>query len=100
MASEYFAYVYILTNFRKSTLYIGVTTNLKQRISDHKNGIGSIFTQKYKVYKLIWYQGFEKIEDAITKEKQIKRWRRAWKDEMISTFNPDWKDLFWEIMGY
>ena len=93
-----YAYVYILTNFSKTVLYTGVTTNLYQRITDHKNGLGSTFTRKYNVKSLIWYQAFNNIEEAIHKEKQIKRWRRAWKEDLINQQNPDWKDLYEDIV--
>ncbi|MDW3645651.1 MAG: GIY-YIG nuclease family protein [Bacteroidia bacterium] len=93
-----YAYVYLLGNFNRNVLYTGVTTDLKQRITDHKNGIGSSFTQKYNIHILLWYQSFERIEDAITREKQIKRWRREWKEKLIRDFNPDFKDLYFDML--
>ena len=97
MIHEY-AYVYILTNFSKTVLYTGVTTKLYQRITEHKNDLGSTFTRKYKVKNLVWYQAFNRIEDAIHKEKQIKRWRRSWKEDLVNKQNPAWKDLYEEIV--
>ncbi|MEM6800572.1 MAG: GIY-YIG nuclease family protein [Bacteroidota bacterium] len=95
-----YAYVYILTNFSKTVLYTGVTTNLYQRITDHKNEQGSTFTLKYKVKNLVRLQAFARIKDAIEKEKQIKRWRRSWKEELINKQNPEWKDLYEEIIPF
>ncbi|MEL6252016.1 MAG: GIY-YIG nuclease family protein [Bacteroidota bacterium] len=97
MIHEY-AYVYLLGNFNRKVLYTGLTTGLKQRITDHKNGIGSSFTHKYNIHILLWYKGFQRIEDAILKEKQIKRWRREWKENLIRDFNPDFRDLYFDIL--
>ena len=87
-------YVYIVTNLNKTTLYIGVTSNLYSRIYEHKDGTGSYFTSRYKCKILVYYEFFERIEDAIQKEKRLKKWNRRWKDELITEFNPTWKDLF------
>ncbi|MCB0842412.1 MAG: GIY-YIG nuclease family protein [Bacteroidetes bacterium] len=82
-----------LTNTYCTVLYIGVTTNLKRRVFEHKNGIGSAFTSKYNANRLVYAEGFDRIEDAIRREKQLKKWNRAWKVELIEGFNPEWEDL-------
>ena len=88
-------YVYILTNFKKTVLYTGVTNNLKERIHFHINPLpfSKAFTTKYKCYYLIYYEHFFGIEVAIKREKQIKGWSRLKKDKMISNFNTEWKFL-------
>ncbi|WNJ20274.1 GIY-YIG nuclease family protein [Pontibacter sp. G13] len=91
---EHNAYVYIMTNGNHTTFYIGVTTDLPQRIRQHREGTGSIFVQKYKLVKLVYFEGFDRIIDAIAHEKRMKRWRRAWKESLIDKKNPNWEDLF------
>ena len=91
-------YVYILTNKQNGTLYIGVTRDLLGRIWQHKNDINKGFTQKHKIHTLVYYEEHAYIEDAITKEKQIKKWNRDWKLRLIEKTNPKWKDLYEEIM--
>lgn len=86
-------YVYILTNKHKTTLYIGVTNNLKRRVYEHFNGINEGFTKKYKCKYLIYYESFEWILDAIKREKQLKKFNRNKKEAIISKFNPGWKFL-------
>jgi putative endonuclease len=85
-------YVYILTN-RSKTLYTGVTNNLKRRIYEHKNKIIKGFTAKYNIDKLVYYEVYNDITQAIQREKQIKGWVRKKKIELIESVNPDWKDL-------
>lgn len=87
-------YVYIVTNKRNGTLYIGVTSNLVQRIWQHKEGITDGFTKKYDCKILVWYKEFDAIETAIQREKQMKIWKRLWKLREIEDMNPDWNDLF------
>ncbi len=87
-------YVYILSSKRNGTLYTGVTSNLIKRIYEHKNNLVKGFTQKYNVHQLVWYEPHESAESAITREKQIKKWKRAWKLEMIEKCNPQWNDLY------
>ena len=87
------AYVYILFNKRNGTLYTGVTSNLKERIYQHKNKIFDGFTAKYDVNKLAFYEETTDIRSAIEKEKQIKAGSRKKKLQLIETMNPDWKDL-------
>ena len=92
-------YVYILTNKTKTVLYTGVTNNLKERLYVHKHpeANSKAFTAKYKVFYLIYYELFTEVEQAIAREKQIKGWRRAKKEKLISEFNPDWNFLDDEI---
>lgn len=87
-------YVYILTTKRNGTLYTGVNNNLLRRIVEHKRKINKGFTDKYNVNKLVWYEQTNDVRIAIQREKQIKRWLRKWKLELIEESNPDWKDLF------
>ena len=90
--------VYILASKRNGTLYVGVTSNLVQRIWQHRNDEVEGFTQKYKVHTLVWYEVHETMESAIAREKAIKEWQRAWKLELIEAANPDWADLFGELV--
>ena len=92
---EYGGKVYILTNVHHEVLYIGVTSDLFQRIPEHINKVyPDSFTAKYNCNKLVYYETFGRIEDAIAREKVLKKWNRAWKDKLITDFNPEWKDLF------
>ena len=90
-------YVYIMSNEKRTTFYIGVTSDLKTRIADHKNRIGSEFTSKYKLTDLIYFEDFQDIYQAIDREKQLKNWHREWKINLIKSVNPDMHDLYWEI---
>ena len=85
-------YVYIATN-RSKTLYIGVTNNLERRIDQHKRKIGSEFAVKYNITRLVYYEHFADIRDAIAREKQLKKWRREKKVWLIECENPEWEDL-------
>lgn len=87
-------YVYIMTNANKSVLYIGITGNLHKRVYEHKLGIdkGS-FTKKYLLNKLIYYESFQSPKQAIAREKQLKKWKRDWKETLINNTNKFWKDL-------
>jgi putative endonuclease len=87
-------YVYILASKRNGTLYTGMTSNLHKRIWQHKNKFIPGFTEKYKVTNLVYYEIHEDPVGAITREKQIKKWNRAWKMKLIETENPEWCDLF------
>ena len=88
-----FGFVYIFTNKNKTTLYIGVTSELQRRISEHNEGIGSKFTKKYALKHLVYYEKFDNITEAIQREKQLKRWSRIKKEELIIKLNPDWEFL-------
>lgn len=90
-------YVYIITNKHRNVLYTGVTSNLYSRIFEHKEGIGSVWASKYNCKFLVYHEFHESIETAIKREKQIKKWKRAYKDNLINAFNPDWKDLFDQV---
>ena len=87
-------WVYIMTDRYRGTLYVGVTSDLPSRISQHRNGSGSDFCKRYGLDRLVWTDQFESIEDAIDFEKRLKRWRRAWKIELVGKANPDGADLF------
>ncbi len=86
-------YVYILSNKRNGTLYIGVTGNLEKRIYEHRNNLIEGFTSKYSVHHLVYYEQTNDVYSAIQREKQLKKWNRRWKLECIEKVNPDWKDL-------
>lgn len=91
--------VYILASQRNGTLYIGVTSDLIKRIWEHKNDVVEGFTQKYKVHQLVYFEQHQDMLAAITREKQIKKWNRAWKLALIEKNNPDWRDLWPDIVG-
>lgn len=91
--------VYILASRRNGTLYIGVTSDLVKRSWEHKNDVVGGFTARYNVHTLVYYELVDDMEAAILREKQLKKWRRAWKIELIERSNPDWKDLWPEIVG-
>ena len=93
MALDRNYYVYILANWNNRVLYVGVTSDLTRRIYEHKNKIVKGFTEKYNVYKLVYFQETADVLAAITREKEIKRWRRDKKDVLVSSINPEWKDL-------
>ncbi len=93
------SYVYVLSNNSNSVLYIGVTSNLIKRISNHKEGKGSIFSRKYKTTKLILFEEFTDIRLAIAREKQLKNWHREWKLNLIKANNPELEDLFYLVLG-
>ena len=90
--------VYILASKRNGTLYIGVTSDLVKRVWEHKNKMVEGFTKRYNVHRLVWYEMHESMESAITREKRIKEWKRAWKLELIESVNPDWLDLYRKIV--
>jgi putative endonuclease len=90
-------FVYLLASRRNGTLYIGVTNDLVRRVWEHKQGLVEGFTKEYGVKQLVWFEQTESIESAIQREKQIKKWNRAWKLELIEKSNPAWKDLYDEI---
>ena len=92
-------YVYIMTNKRNGTLYTGVNNNLLRRVIEHKRKINEGFTNRYNLTKLVWFEQTTDIRQAIQKEKQMKKWRRIWKIELIEEYNPEWKDLYYEIGG-
>ena len=90
--------VYLLTSRRNGTLYTGVTSNLIQRVWQHKNNLVDGFTKKYGVHTLVWFEAHETMPSAIEREKAIKEWRRDWKIELIESANPQWGDLYEDIV--
>ena len=91
-------YVYLLASGRNGTLYVGVTSDLVKRVFEHKNDLADGFTKKYAVHDLVWFESTISVEEAIRKEKQIKDWKRAWKIELIEKGNPQWRDLYADIL--
>jgi len=88
----------IIASQRNGTLYIGVTNDLTRRIYEHKNDLIDGFTKKYKVHLLVYFEEFNDIDAAITREKQLKKWKRAWKLRLIESLNPEWDDLYREFI--
>ena len=86
--------VYILASRMNGTLYIGVTSDLVQRVWEHKNDLVEGFTRRYGVHRLVWYELHDTMEAAILQEKRLKEWRRAWKLRLIQGINPEWEDLY------
>lgn len=91
------AYVYILTNKRNGTLYIGCTTDLIRRVYEHKIEAVEGFTKKHKLKQLVYFEEYEALEGALNREKQMKEWKRQWKVELIEKNNPIWTDLYVSI---
>ena len=92
-------YVYILASCRNGTLYVGVTSQLVQRVWQHKEGLADGFTKQYGLKTLVWYEQHDTAESAITREKQIKKWERKWKVGLIEAENPYWNDLYDDVAG-
>jgi len=91
-------YVYILASQKNGTLYVGVTSNLTKRVYEHKHNFIDGFTKKYNVHDLVYYEHYCGVEEAILREKQIKKWNRKWKLRLIEEKNPAWSDLYNEIV--
>ena len=92
-------YVYIMASEKNGTLYIGVTSHLPKRVNEHKEEVGDTsFTAKYKINKLVYYELHESAESAFARETQLKNWKRFWKLKLIEEINPDWKDLYEDII--
>ena len=89
--------IYILANKRNGTLYIGVTSNLVERVYEHKNNMIEGFSKKYNIHKLVYYEITDDIESAIRREKQLKKWNRKWKMNLIEKSNPEWIDLYYGL---
>ena len=89
--------VYILASKRNGTLYIGVTSDIVKRVWQHRNGRVGGFAQRYGVHTLVWYESHETMESAIARENALKKWRRAWKVELIERDNPGWRDLYGDL---
>ncbi len=92
-------YVYYLTNFQRTTLYIGVTNNLSRRIWEHKQGEGSEFTKKYNLTILVYAEEFDSKSDAIDREKQLKNWHKEWKWNLVKEHNPKLEDWYETLRG-
>ncbi len=92
-------YVYILASKRNGTLYIGVTNNLIKRVWEHKNKAVPGFTEKYNVDRLVFYEVYQDINEAIKREKRLKKWNRKWKIDLIEKENPNWRDLYEDLLG-
>ena len=86
-------YVYILMNWNNKVIYVGVTNNLERRLYEHKNGLYKGFTKKYNIKKLVYYEWYNDIKEAISREKEIKGWKRYKKNLLVESNNPDWKDI-------
>lgn len=99
MAQSVVYYVYILASQTRGTLYIGVTSDLPHRATQHRDGVWPGFTKRYGVKRLVHYEPFDRIEGAIAREKLLKHWLRAWKIALIEKANPHWTDLWPEIVG-
>lgn len=90
-------YVYILASGQNGTIYVGVTSDLRRRLDEHRTHAAKGFTDKYNITRLVWYEQHDDIESAITREKQLKSWRREWKLKLIEDINPEWNDLAEEL---
>jgi len=86
-------YVYLLTNWNNKVMYMGVTNNLERRLHEHKNKLVKGFTEKYNVNKLVYFEETQDVTVAIAREKEIKKWRREKKNQLVNRINPNWKDL-------
>jgi putative endonuclease len=86
-------YVYLLTNWNNNVLYVGMTNNLERRVYEHKNKMIEGFTKKYNLKKLVYFEETEDVIAAITREKEIKKWRRGKKNQLVDRMNPGWEDL-------
>ena len=90
--------VYMLTNKKRGAIYIGVTSNIAQRVWQHKNGLVGGYTKRYGAHRLVWYEVHSTMESAITREKRLKEWKRDWKTQLIEDMNPAWRDLYREVL--
>ena len=90
-------YIYIMASKKNGTLYVGVTNDLKRRVYEHRHDISGGFTKKYQVHNLVYYESTDNVSGAIAREKQLKRWKRQWKIELIIKENPEWRDLYDEL---
>jgi len=91
--------VYILANKKNGTIYVGVTGDLKRRMIEHRKGLVEGFTQEYDIKKLVYMEQYQYVDKAITREKQLKNWKREWKIDLIEERNPEWIDLYEGIFG-
>ena len=91
------SYIYFMSNTHNNVLYLGVTNNIVRRVAEHKAKINKGFTYNYNCDKLVYYECYNLMTDAIAREKQLKNWKREWKDKLVNDFNSEWKDLGKEI---
>jgi putative endonuclease len=91
-------YIYILASKKNGTLYVGITSDLIKRIYEHKNDLAEGFTKKYAIHNLVYFEATESVESAIMREKQLKKWNRAWKINLIDKNNPAWNDLYPDLI--
>ena len=96
MSKQY--YVYILASKKNGTLYVGVTNALIKRVKQHKDGVADGFTKKYNIHMLVHYESGNDVNAAILREKQLKKWERAWKVRIIEEMNPEWRDLYYDLV--
>lgn len=89
--------VYMLSNKYNNVLYTGVTRDLQRRVAEHKLHINKGFSAKYNTGKLVYYEWYDRLDVAIKREKQLKNWKREWKDKLVNDFNPEWRDMAEEI---
>lgn len=99
-ASQNQYYTYIIASQKNGTLYIGMTNDLIRRIYEHKNNLNKGFASKYSTHQLVWYEAHSTATAAITREKQIKKWKRAWKIRLIEKENPNWNDLYDDLTKF
>ncbi|WP_114944930.1 GIY-YIG nuclease family protein [Microvirga calopogonii] len=92
-------YVYLLASRRHGTLYLGVTNDLARRVDEHKRKVIPGFSALYDISRLVWYEVYDRIDEAIAREKSLKKWRRDWKVTLIEEMNPDWSDLYPSLNG-
>lgn len=92
-------FVYLLASQRNGTLYVGVTNDLIRRIYEHREGLADGFSKLYEVKLLVWFESTPSVEAAIQREKQIKNWKREWKIALIEQSNPQWRDLYPQLLG-
>jgi putative endonuclease len=97
MANKHY-YVYIMASKQLGMLYLGVTSNLIKRVYEHKNDLVKGFTNKYHIHNLVYFEVTEDINNALSREKQLKKWNRAWKIELIEKNNPEWRDLYCDLL--
>ncbi len=90
-------WVYLLASRRNGTLYVGVTNDLSRRVHEHKTKAVQGFTSRHDVHMLVWFESYGDVTEAIAREKQLKKWNRAWKLERIEKFNPAWRDLYFDL---
>ena len=91
--------VYLMASRRNGTLYLGATSDLIKRVYQHKTAAADGFTKQYRIDRLVWYEQHQSATGMVTRERQLKGWKRAWKIELIETLNPTWRDLYGEILG-